>query len=99
MIVSKFTHNFATLLFGATMQVTLALVLVICGASAAFAQGKGYVANFISNDVSIVDPATNTVVGTVPVGASPEFLAVTPNDDFVYVTNVSSGNVSVISAA
>ena len=79
--------------------VTLALFLVVFGASAALAQTRGYVTNGGDNTVSVIDTATNTVVATIPVGSSPQGIAVTPNGAFVYVTNAGSNTVSVISAA
>jgi len=98
--MSRFTPTFSNPFFSAAIRVvTLALFLVVFGTGAAFAQGKGYAVNFLSDNVSVIDPATNTVVATVPVGSFPEFIAVTPNEDFAYVTNVGDGTVSVISAA
>jgi YVTN family beta-propeller protein len=49
--------------------------------------------------VSVINPATNTVFGTVTVGAGPDGLAVSPQTGDVYVTNASSNSVSVINAA
>jgi DNA-binding beta-propeller fold protein YncE len=40
----------------------LALFLVVFGTSAAFAQTKGYVTNFLGNTVSVIDTATKTRV-------------------------------------
>src|SRR5262245_44086556 len=93
--MTKFTQK---MFFGVVARVvTLALVLVV-GASAALAQVRGYVTS-AGNTVSVMDTATNTVVATVPVGAAPFGVAVTPNGAFAYVTNVSDNTVSVISAA
>lgn len=58
-----------------------------------------YVANTFSNDVSVIDVASNTVVATVPVGSSPGGVAITPDGAFAYVTNSGSDNVSVIETA
>jgi YVTN family beta-propeller protein len=55
-----------------------------------------YVANAGSNSISVINPTTNTVVATVPVGANPVRTAVTPNGDRAYVTNAGSNSVSVI---
>ena len=50
--------------------------------------------------VSVIDTATNTVVGTpIPVGTNPFAVAVTPDGKHAYVTNLSSSNVSVIDTA
>src|SRR3989442_561934 len=60
-----------------------------------------YVANFSSNDVSVIDTGTTppTVVATVPVGSSPMGVAITPDGGFAYVTNLTSNSVSVIATA
>jgi YVTN family beta-propeller protein len=55
-----------------------------------------YVANSGSNNVSVIDTTSNTVVATVPV-LGPNGVAVTPNGKYVYVTK--SGTVSVIDMA
>jgi YVTN family beta-propeller protein len=47
----------------------------------------------------VVDTATNTVVGNIAVGATPEGVSVTPDGAFVYVANSFSESVSVIDAA
>lgn len=91
-----FTHK---MFFGvATRILTLALFLVV-GANAAFAQLTGYVTNRLDNTVSVINTATNTVVGTVPVGAFPVGVAVTPDNAFAYVVNTGDSTVSVISTA
>ena len=48
---------------------------------------KVYVTNAGSNNVSVVDTATNTVTATVPVGDGPGDVAVTPDGTKVYVAN------------
>jgi YVTN family beta-propeller protein len=58
-----------------------------------------YVANFGSNNVSVIDTATNTVVTTVPVGSKPNGVAVAPDGKHAYVANFGSNNVSVIATA
>jgi len=61
-----------------------------------------YVANSNRGTVSVIDTATNTVVGTpIPVGFGPFGIAVTPDGKHAYVTNASSSsnNVSVIDTA
>lgn len=55
-----------------------------------------YVVNENSNSVSVIDTATNTVVATVPVGASPLSVVVNPAGTRVYVANSGNNNVSVI---
>jgi YVTN family beta-propeller protein len=55
-----------------------------------------YVANFNSNDVSVIDGATNAVIATIPVGGNPAGVDVNPLTDRIYVANRASDNVSVI---
>ncbi|MEH7221242.1 hypothetical protein V7107_28695, partial [Bacillus toyonensis] len=43
-------------------------------------------ANPSSNNVSVIDTASNTVTATVPVGGIPNDVAITPNSNFAYVT-------------
>jgi YVTN family beta-propeller protein len=59
-----------------------------------------YIADQDTNDVSVIDTATNTVVGTpIPVGAFPRGIAVTPDGKHAYVANINVGTVSVIDTA
>jgi YVTN family beta-propeller protein len=58
-----------------------------------------YVTNFNANTVSVIDSATNTVIATIPVGASPRGVAISPGGTRAYVTNLGSNTVSVISTA
>ncbi len=66
-------------------------------ASPAEAAPFAYVANANSNNVSVIDTATNSVVATVPLGFSPAGVAVTPDGKHVYVTD--SAGVAVIDTA
>ncbi|WP_351237358.1 serine/threonine-protein kinase [Streptomyces sp. NPDC002133] len=60
---------------------------------------RGYVANFTSGSVSVIDTATHRTVGNpIPVGDTPEGVDVSPDGRRVYVTNSSSASVSVIDA-
>jgi YVTN family beta-propeller protein len=62
-----------------------------------------YVANFGSNDVTVIDLATNDVMETVDVaadgGMGPYGVAITPDGAFAYISNFTSDNVSVIEVA
>ncbi|WP_176542434.1 YncE family protein, partial [Bacillus toyonensis] len=58
-----------------------------------------YVANLGSNNVSVINTVSNTVVATIPVGLNPRSVAITPNGQFAYVTNEFTNNVSVINTA
>jgi len=63
------------------------------------AQTFAYVTNRGSNSVSVIDTASNTVVATIPVGAFPEGVAITPDGTRAYVTDFVSNTVSVIDTA
>jgi len=62
-----------------------------------------YVANYSGNTVSVIDTATNAVVGTIPVGIGPWVLAVNPTGTFVYVGHsdplLGAGSLDVIDTA
>jgi YVTN family beta-propeller protein len=74
------------------------------GAVAVAVTPDGTRAYVLTNDgVSVIDTATNAVVGSpIPVGSDvlePVGIAVTPNGASVYVTNSNDRTVSVISTA
>jgi YVTN family beta-propeller protein len=54
----------------------------------------GYIANYGSSTVSVIDIATNKVTATVNVGGLPYGVAVTGK--YLYVTNEGNNNISVI---
>ncbi|PFK28199.1 hypothetical protein COI98_00050 [Bacillus cereus] len=55
-----------------------------------------YVINQSSDNVSVIDTGTNTVVATISVGNNPNGVAITPDGNFAYVTNQDINNVSKI---
>ncbi|MCB2360944.1 YncE family protein [Clostridium estertheticum] len=55
-----------------------------------------YVANFNSNDVSVIDGEINTVIATIPVGVNPAGVDVNTLTNRIYVSNINSNSVSVI---
>ncbi|WP_304521786.1 YncE family protein [Bacillus toyonensis] len=55
-----------------------------------------YVANQDSNNVTVIDPATNAVLTTIPVDSGPFDVAITPNGQTAYVSNFFSNSISVI---
>ena len=57
---------------------------------------RAFVTNSNSNDVSVIDPNTNTVLTTIPVGARPYGMISYGNH--VYVANSESSSISVIDA-
>jgi YVTN family beta-propeller protein len=77
------------------LLVAASLALPAAGIAAPFA----YISGNSSNQVKVIDTATNIVTATVPVGNGPLGVAVTPNGAKVYVANGNSNNVSVINTA
>src|SRR5437870_480462 len=69
-------------IIGQHLSIALFLLLsmgVGLGTATAQAQTRAYVTNSISNSVSVIDTATNTVVATIPVGFEPVGVAITPD--------------------
>ena len=66
---------------------------------AAYGAPFAYVTNAGSENVSVINIATNTVLTTITVGSTPEQVAVTPKGLLVYAANSGSNNVSVIATA
>jgi YVTN family beta-propeller protein len=60
---------------------------------------KVYCPNAGSQNLSVIDGATNTVVATVPTGNVPRGIAFNPQSDLVYCSNYGSDNVTVIDGA
>jgi YVTN family beta-propeller protein len=88
---------------GVCVRVALtALLLVSCGLSvgvggaSAATSTRAYVTHGISDSVSVIDTATNTVTATIAVGDNPFGVAVNPAGTRTYVTNQNSDSVSVI---
>ncbi len=57
---------------------------------------KVFQSDFASNVVDVVDSTTKTVVGTVPVGANPEYMDIDPFAALLYVGNTGSDSLTVI---
>jgi outer membrane autotransporter protein len=80
---------------------TTIIVACLCVAATCEAgiEANAYITNNGSANLSVINTETQTVVGPViPVGTEPFGAAATPDGRFVYVTNVVSNTVSVISA-
>src|ERR1700733_2328508 len=72
----------------------------LAGATVAAAQPYIYVSNEMGNNVAVVNVATNTVTGTIPIsGAGLTGLAVTPDGAYLYVTEQSTNSVAIISTS
>jgi YVTN family beta-propeller protein len=61
--------------------------------------GYVYVANWNSNNVSVINGANNTVIASIAVGSEPQGVAYDSSNGYVYVTNEGSNSVSVINGA
>ena len=75
---------------------SLTVVTLLVWATGVHAAPCAYISNYLSNNVSVIDTATNTVIATIPVGSEAWGVAVKPDGTRVYVTD---NNVSVIDTA
>jgi YVTN family beta-propeller protein len=78
------------------LSFALLAIAVFSAPTWARAQTKAYVANTAANAVTVIDTATEAVLGTIPVGAAPTRVAITPDGARAYVSNRDSGSVSAI---
>lgn len=75
------------------------VVALVVWAPAALAR-NAYVPSFTGDNVTVIDTATNTTVGSpIAVGDAPVAMAITPDGTRLYVTAVGSDNVTVIDTA
>jgi YVTN family beta-propeller protein len=87
------------------MRLRLCRLLAVAGFVSCFLAScqtlarNAYITNFDDKTVTVIDTATNTVTATIPVGANPEGVGVTPDGRTVYVANVGETFVSVIDTA
>ena len=85
------------------LGITAISILILVGVAGA--SPFAYITNYDSNNISVIDTATNKVIGTVNVGSFPLGIAVNPDGKKVYVTNSGgdstnfTGTVSVINTA
>ena len=77
----------------------LATYFALFAPPAAFAQPFAYITNEFDGTVSVINTATNTITGTVPVGAGPFGVAVSSDGSRIYVANTNDDTVSVIDGA
>ncbi|HEX4559236.1 MAG TPA: beta-propeller fold lactonase family protein [Mycobacterium sp.] len=84
----------------ATTTATINVGLEPHGVAVSLDGSRVYVANVGDNTVSVIDTATNTLIGpAINVGASPEALVLGPNGSRLYVANTGDNTVSVIDTA
>ena len=80
------------------------------GAAFDSANGHVYVTDFLSNNVSVINSSSNMLIATISVGSGPIIsifdvgifpsgTAFDPTNGYIYVTNVASGTVSIISTS
>lgn len=55
-----------------------------------------YVANILSNNITLISTETFNIIATIPVGTIPNEVEPSADDKFLYVANVTDGTVSVI---
>ena len=55
-----------------------------------------YIANPQSNNISVVDLTSNSVIKIIPAGINPDGVAVSPGNHSVYITNAGDNYVTVI---
>jgi YVTN family beta-propeller protein len=84
--------------FPATVRFVVLALVVMLSAGVASAQTYAYVADR-TDKVLVYDASTYAPITTVTVGSFPRYIAATPNQAFVYVTNRDSADVSVIATA
>jgi len=100
MKINKKLHSIAF----ASVTVILYLIFVSSAASAVTeqsaspAESYAYITNNWNSTVSVVNTAMDTIITTIPVGSSPDGVAVSPTGK-VYVTNNGDNTISVIDTA
>jgi YVTN family beta-propeller protein len=76
-----------------------AVMAMVVSVAPSWAQ-KAYITNSGDDTISVINTATNTVIGSpITVGSGPGGVAVTPDGSKVYVANLHDNTVSVIATA
>lgn len=75
---------------------TLALSLALAGKGLAQGHQKLYVLSSNSDDMTVIDVATNTIIGSIEVGPLPHGIASPASQDVLYVSTEDDGGVTVI---
>jgi YVTN family beta-propeller protein/autotransporter-associated beta strand protein len=52
-----------------------------------------------SGSVSVIDVMARTIVNTIPASGNPQGLTISPNGQFLYITNTTNNTISVIATA
>ena len=78
-------------------RLLLVLIVSFVFTVSVFAQPFAYVSNIGTDNMFVIDTATNMIVGSpIMVGDGPDGTVVTPDCTRVYVANIHSDDVSVI---
>src|SRR6266478_907453 len=77
---------------------TLVLLVLVIRPADASADARVFVTNEKSDDVTVIDATTRTVIKTIAVGKRPRGVAVSPDGRRVFVANSNSDSVSVLDA-
>jgi len=80
----------------AVLSLTIASPAGARPASRAACADRLYAVNSYSDSVSVIDTNANEVIATVPVGKSPAWVILTPDNKQLYVANNAGASVSVI---
>jgi YVTN family beta-propeller protein len=67
-----------------------------CAVAVDYSSGKAFVANFASNDVTVIDGASDSVVAIVRTGPKPQAIAVDSTNHRVYVVSTHESTVTVL---
>jgi YVTN family beta-propeller protein len=78
--------------------VLLVLATITGHAAGASATVRAFVTNEKSDDVTVIDDTTGTVLKTIPVGKRPRGVAASPDGRRIYVANSNSNTVMVLDA-
>jgi len=79
-------------------RIVSAVLIAICASvlAAASQHPLAYISNFNGNSVRLVDTVTDAVVATIPVGAGPIGVALSPGGGYALVANSLNGTASLI---
>lgn len=86
----------ATVQLGSVAWAGTRATAALPAADAVVGSHYAFIANYGSNNVSVIDLAVNEVVATIAVGSSPTGVATHPDGSRAYVSNSGSDTVSVI---
>jgi len=60
---------------------------------------RAYITNRTAGTVTVVDTTTNSVIGTIAVGPTPDALVIKPDGTKLYVTSLANNTVTVVDTA